>query len=453
MGNGFVAMLRKVRRGDVSWSGLVSPEQVNQACARAGYRSRASLFKPFTTIVTFLSQLLSENRACQKAVDGLIAERVAAGKPKNATDTGGFCKARKRIPEQVYWELARESGRTVEDQADGSWHWRGRRVRITDGSTLHVLDTKENLTEYPLQQNLTPGLHYSLVRILVVFSLAVGTVLEAAIRPYQGKGTGETAMLRDLAPAFQTGDVLLGDRYFSGYWDLAFWIKRGVDVVTRLPASRRADFRKGGRLGQEDHLIEWRKPKRPDWVDPDEASRAPQTLTLREVRVRVSVKGFRTKVIVIVTTLLDAKRYPKEALAELYRLRWQAELNLRSLKTHLEMDYLRCKSPEMLRREFATYLLAYNSIRQVSAEAARHRGVGPLQISFTHTKQSITEFFPRLHGALNREHWIVSLLETVAEILVGNRPGRIEPYTCKKRPKDYPPPKETRHKYKQRKTK
>jgi hypothetical protein len=453
MGNGLAALVRKVKRGELSWSGLVSKEQVEQACQRAGYRSRAKLFNPLTTLITFLSQLLGESRACQGAVDGLIAERVAAGKSKNSADTGGFCKARKRIPEKVYWDLARQSGRSVEDEAGEAFQWRGHRVRIADGSTLHVLDTKETLEEYPLQQNLTPGLHYSLVRILVVFSLAVGTVLEAAINPYQGKGTGETAMLRRLASLFKPGDVLLADRYFSGYWDLMFWTARNVHVVTRLSASRKADFRQGVRLGHEDHLIEWQKPRRPFWVHTSEANRAPQTLILREVRVHVSRKGFRTKVIVIVTTLLDAKMYPKAALAELYRLRWQAELNLRSLKTHLEMDYLSCKSPAMLRREFATYLLAYNSIRKVSAEAARHRGVKPLEISFTHTKQSIREFFPRLHGAVDREHWIESLLKTVAELLVANRPGRIEPYTSKKRPKDYPPPKENRHKYKQRKTK
>jgi hypothetical protein len=453
MGNGFAAAVRKIRRGDLSWSGLLSQEQVDQACQRAGYKSRAKLFNPFTTLITFLSQLLGGNRACQGAVDGLIAERVAAGTWKNSADTGGFCKARKRIPEAVYWDLARQSGRSVEDDADAAWHWRGHRVRIADGSTLHVLDTKETLEEYPLQKNLTPGLHYSLVRILVVFSLAVGTVLEAAINPYQGKGTGETAMLRRLAALFDPGDVLLADRYFSGYWDLMFWTSRGVHVVTRLSASRKADFRQGVRLAHEDHLIAWHKPRCPHWILPSAAKEAPKTLVLREVRVRVTVKGFRTKVIVIVTTLLDAEKYPKEALADLYRLRWQAELNLRSLKTHLEMDYLSCKSPAMLRREFATYLLAYNSIRKVAWEAARHRGVKPLEISFTHTKQSILEFFPRLHGAVDRDHWIVSLLETVAEILVGHRPGRIEPYTSKKRPKDYPHPKENRHNYKQRKTK
>jgi len=453
MGNGFAVLVRKIRRGDLPFSALVTKDAVVKACVRAGYRSRAKLFNPFTTILTFLNQLLSENRVCQKAVDGLIAGRVSAGQPRNSADTGGFCKARKRIPEAVYWDLARQSGQAVEDEADASWYWNGHRVRVADGSTLHFPDTAANLKEYPLQKNLTPGLHYSVLRFLVVFSLSVGTVLDAAIRPYQGKGTGETAMLRGLADTFEKGDLLLADRYFSGYWDLAFWVARGVSVVTRLPATRRADFRKGRRLGKDDHRIEWKKTPRPDWVDKDEAEQWPETLTLREVRIHVSAKGFRTKVLVIVTTLLDAQRYPKEALAQLYRLRWQAELNLRSLKTHMGMDYLSCKSPEMLRREFATYLLAYNSIRKVSAAAAHKGGKRPHEISFQHTKQSISEFFPRLHGAVDREHWIVSLLELVAEIRIAHRPGRIEPYTTKKRPKEYPPPTETRRKYIQRKTK
>jgi hypothetical protein len=104
----------------------------------------------------------------------------------------------------------------------------------------------------------------------------------------------------------------------------------------------------------------------------------------------------------------------------------------------------------MLRREFAMYMLAYNSIRKVSAEAARRRGIRPHEISFQHTRQTITEFFPRLHGAVDREHWIVSLLETVADVLVANRPNRIEPRTCKKRPQQFPPPTEPRHKFKSR---
>jgi hypothetical protein len=283
--------------------------------------------------------------------------------------------------------------------------------------------------------------------------LAVGTVLEAAIRPYQGKGTGETAMLREMADLFQPGDILLADRYFSGYWDVAFWVARGVHVVVRNSASRKSDFRRGQRLGKDDQLIRWKKTARPDWMDKKAAKEIPSTLEIREIRVAVKVPGFRTRHVIVVTTLKDAKAYPKAEFAKLYRRRWQAELQLRSLKTHMGMEKLRCKSPPMVRKELASYLLAYNCIRRVGAEAAREEGLDPYEISFKNTKQAITEFFPRLHQSCNLIHWIEGLLQTVASVIVGNRPDRIEPYTCKTRPKDFPTPKEPRAKYKSRKQK
>src|SRR5690606_17907798 len=149
-------------------------------------------------------------------------------------------------------------------------------------------------------------LHYPVVRFLVIFSLAVGTVLDAALRPYQGKGTGETGMLRELAHVFAEGDVLLGDRYFAGYWDIAFWLKRGVDVVSRCPASRQFDYRKGRRLGPNDYVMTWHKTQRPDWVSPAEAGDYPDEISIRFVKVRVAQRGFRVQEILVITTLLDA---------------------------------------------------------------------------------------------------------------------------------------------------
>jgi hypothetical protein len=422
---------------------------IEQVVAAVGYRSQSSVYTPIVTVLTFLKQLLSSDGSCQEAVTGLIAHRVVAGQPPCSPDTGGYVKARSRLPESIPQSLMQKSGQLVEQEAPDSWLWNERRVRVVDGSTVRIADTEANRAEYPLQKNLKPGLHYPVVRILVIFSLAVGTVLDAALRPYQGKGTGETGMLRDLAPLFEPSDVLLGDRYFSGYWDVAWWLDRGVDIVSRKSVSRMTDFRRGKRLGRDDHLIVWRKTARPDWVDDATAARIPPKLVLREVRIVVAVPGFRTRVLIIITTLLDPIAFPKEALAELYRRRWQAELNLRSLKTHMGMEQLRCKSPSMVRKEFATYLLAYNCVRRVSAVAACRDGqLLPWEISFKGSLQAINEFFPRLGQAPSIMQWIETLLATAAAIIVGNRPDRIEPYTCKTRPKDFPPPKEHRHKYK-----
>lgn len=452
MSDGFAEAMRRVKRGNLALSGLVSPQEVDEACQAAGYQSSASLYAPNTTVLTFLAQLLGLGGSCQQAVDGLIAERTASGKSKCSTDTGGYCKARSRVPEKVYWQLARSAGRSVAESASAPQLWMGLRVNVVDGSTAKIADTEANRSEYPLMAGLVPGLHYPIVRLLVVFSLAVGTVLDAAIRPYQGKGTGETGMLRELADVFKRGDVLLGDRYFAGYWDIAFWLQRGVHVVSRLPVSREAKFRDGQRLGPGDYLVEWKKTQRPDWIDAATARDYPPTIAIRVIQVDVDIPGFRDQKVFVITTLTDAKAYPRKALADLYRRRWHAELNLRSLKTHLGLEQLRCKTPEMVRKEFAMHLLAYNCVRRVAFEAATAHHVHPHELSFKHTVQTLNEFFRRFHQS-DFLPWLKNFLETLAEVRVANRPNRIEPYTCKTRPKDFPPTNEARSEYKRRITK
>ncbi len=450
--NGFASSLQKVRQAELPLAGLLPAETIQRAVDAEGYRSQATTYTPVATILSFLGQLLAADGCCRMAVTRLIAQAALSNRPKPSADTGGYCKARARLPEQLFWRLTRSVGQQVDRDAPDAWRWQGRRVRIVDGSTLSIPDTDANRSEYPLQRSLQPGLHYPVVRILVIFSLAVGTVLDAAVRPYRGKGTGETGMLRDLANLFSPGDVLLGDRYFSGYWDMAWWQNRGVDLVARNSVSRARDFRRGRRLGADDHLIVWKKTPRPDWIDDMAAATIPPRLVLREVRVRVEQRGFRTREVIIITTLTDPAAYPKEALAQLYRRRWQAELNLRSLKTHLGMDQLSCKTPQMVRKEFATYLLAYNCVRSVGAVAAHHAGnLLPHQVSFQGTRQTINEFFPRLAQARSMPDWTTTLLETAAQQVVGNRPDRIEPYTCKRRPKEWPPPKQKRQAYINRK--
>jgi hypothetical protein len=178
------------------------------------------------------------------------------------------------------------------------------------------------------------------------------------------------------------------------------------------------------------------------------AAEAPEELTLREVRVRVRIPGFRTRSVVVVTTLLDPEAYPAEQLAELYRRRWAAELNLRSLKTHMQMEQLRTKHPETVRKEFAMHLLAYNCVRRVALEAAETHGEPPWKISFKGTLQTLNEFLPRLHQTCSVRRWMLTLLATVAQLLVGDRPDRIEPRAVKRRPKDFPPLKTPRTTFK-----
>jgi len=440
----------RLRRGDFELEALLPAAKVQAACQATGYQDQATVYTSPTIMHTFLGQMLRADRSCQQAVVGIAAHRAAQGQAPCSADTGGYCKARKRIPEAAYTMLMQESAESLEARVPAEALWNGRRVRIADGSTLHIADTEANRREYPLQDGLTPGCHYPVVRILVVFSLAVGVVMRAALRAYQGKGTGETSMLRDLADCFAPGDVLLGDRYFAGFWDIAWWVQRGVDVVTRLPASRFADFRHGRRLGKNDHLISWQRTARPDWLTPEEAVAFPQTLTLREILVSVEIRGFRTEQVTVITTLLDNVLFPPHEITQLYRRRWQAELNLRSLKTHMEMDYLRTKRPETVRKEFTMHLLAYNLVRRIAFEAAQTAGIEAWTISFKGTLQTMHEFLGRFHHAAAVHKWIDDWLATTAQIRVGCRPNRIEPYAIKRRPKDFPPLQQPRTQYKKR---
>ena len=298
-------------------------------------------------------------------------------------------------------------------------------------------DTPENQAAYPQMKAQAPGCGFPIARILVVFSLSVGTVLEAAIGKYKGKQTGENSLFRQLYHVLDEGDIILADRYFSGWCDIALPWQRGIDVVIRKHQLRHTDFREGQRLGKDDHLISWSKPQRPKWMSAQQYAELPQELTLREVRIRVVHKGFRTKTIVVVTTLLDAERYPAEEIALLYRRRWQAELHLRSIKAVLQMDHLRCKTPHRVHNEFYMHLVGYNLLRGVVALAAYESGKSPWEISFKGALQTLSQFLPLLLARVATEAWCQALLTAVATHAIGNRPGRFEPRRLKRRQKPY----------------
>jgi hypothetical protein len=234
---------------------------------------------------------------------------------------------------------------------------------------------------------------------------------------------------------------LLGDRIFCSYLDIALLRERWVDVVLRLHQRRHADFRRGRRLGPNDHCVIWLKPKqRPDWLDEATYERLPQTMTVREVRVRVQQPGFRTESFVVVTTLLDAAQYTADELADLYRARWQAELDLRALKQTLQMDVLRCHTPAMVRKEIWTHLLAYNLIRAIMADAAEKYGVLPSELSFKTALEALLAFAPYL-ATMSRSaaaEYYEHLLNALAVHRVADRPDRCEPRVKKRRPKAYP---------------
>jgi hypothetical protein len=292
-----------------------------------------------------------------------------------------------------------------------------------------LTDTKANQARFPQPRSQTPGLGFPMARLVAMVSLSCGAVLEWAMSPGEGKNTGETALLWGLKERLSPGDVVIADRYYAGYFLVAALSLLGVDVVMRQHHRRHTDFRKGKRLGKHDHLVAWRRPIRPEWMDERTYATIPEMLTMREVRV-----GGRT----LVTTLIDAKDVPKAEIGELYGRRWQIELDLRSIKVVMRMEILRCKTPEMVEKEVAAHLLAYNLVRAVMAQAAYLYGLLPRQLSFKATLQLINAFEQALrHGAwaspLRDAH--VHLLAGVACRKLPHRPDRVEPRAIKRRPR------------------
>ena len=425
------------QHGDLYFAALLPQDRILKAFNSARATWRGWIYTPAVTVWVFLSQCLSPDHSCGDAVAGLIAWRVARGLKPCSADTGAYCTARKELPTEAVHELMCDTGKRLEEEVPRSWLWHGRNVRVVDGSTITMPDTPENQSAYPQQKSQKPGCGFPIARILVIFSLSVGSVLDAAIGKYKGKQTGENSLFRGLYHALAEGDVILADRYFSGWVDIALPLKRDIDVVIRKHQLRKTDFRTGRRLGKDDHLVSWARPQRPKWMSVEQYAGLPDELTLREVRIRVERKGCRTKTLVVVTTLLDHEQYPSHDIALLYRRRWQAELNLRSIKVVLQMDHLRCKTPQRVINEFHTHLLGYNLICGVMAAAAYESGKTPWQISFKRTLQMLGQFLPLLMANIAMDAWCKALLAAVAAHEVGNRPDRFEPRRVKRRPKHY----------------
>lgn len=431
---------RQFLQGDgLPFGEVLTSETLQRALAtiEGGWVDR--VYTPLVTLWVFLGQVLHADQSCRAAVARLIAHRLGQGLSACSAQTSAYCQARKRLPEAFFAEAARAVGRTLHSNVKPEWLWKERRVYVFDGATVQMPDTPDNQAAYPQNPIQKPGLGFPIARLGAVFCLACGAVIDLDICRYAGKGQGEVTMFRKLMGLFKPGDVVLGDRMMCNWMNFLSLQRAGVDCVTRLAADRATDFRLGERLGPCDHIVNWAKPTTIHGMPYRQYHALPESVRVRECRVKLSCRGFRSKVIVLATTLLDAVRYPKEDLAELYRARWNAELDLRSLKTTLQMDVLRCKTPELVRKEVWTHVLAYNLIRTVMAQAAHRQGLPPREISFKGAVQTLEAFAPLLntHASRKRSQLFDRLLDAIASHHVGHRPGRFEPRQIKRRHKKY----------------
>jgi len=390
---------------------------------------RERLYPPTETLSMFLAQALNEDRSCQKAVNDAAVSRMIGGLSSVSTNTGGYCQARQRLPLKMIAEMVRSTGELMNNQPIEKWLWRGRRVQLIDGTTLTLPDTEANQEQYPQQSNQKPGLGFPICRLVGIISLSTGAILNASMGRYQGKGSSEQALLRDILDTFESGDVMLGDAFYGTYFLLASLLDRGVDGVFEQMGVRKrvTDFRKGKRLGTKDHIITLSKPKKcPDWMSEEDYNGFPESLNIRELSVGGKI---------LITTLLSPKETSKTVLKALYKRRWEIEVDFRSLKTTMGMETLSCKTPEMNEKEMWVYFLAYNLIRLLMCQSALLADLLPRQISFKHTLQ--------LWLAWNQQRAYDSpkidgqLFVLIAQQRVGNRLGRIEPRAVKRRPKAY----------------
>lgn len=406
-----------------------------------GAHSRNRIFSKENTFWAFFIQVLDADGGCAEVVRKLKAYAALKPSAKMSVSTGSYCKARAKLSEKELREIYEHTVREM-DRIDTEHPLAKRRVVVVDGTGVSMPDTKANQSVWPQQATQKPGCGFPSAKICACFSLGTGALLSYATG---SKHDHELPLFRRQWDLFRKGDIFLGDKGFCSYYDMANLLDRGVDSVLTL--ARRAPVNKTQclkRIGDNDLMIQWERPDywskrsgytREQWVA------LPRTLALRQIKVVVERPGFRVKTFFIITTLLDPVAYPAEELAALYLRRWEAELFFRDIKTTMSMDVLRCKSPEMVRKEILMHFIVYNAIRRLIYEAAKRNGTARSRISFKGALQSLRQWEPRLNQAELKCTERLRLIDLLYDSIIGNRvplrPDRREPRCLKRRLKGY----------------
>lgn len=427
---------------------VLGEDEINDTCRRLGHQWRDRIFTPLVTLWTFIAQRLHADSSCRQGVARVLTDLAFTTGQEPSHDPSAYCKARQRLPDALLPELTRTVARGLEAKGTRRARWHGHSVKLADGSSVSLWDGPENQAAYPQPTGQKPGCGFPVARIVGVFSLMTGALIDLAI---DALSVGETALLRRIGGCLDAGDVLVGDRHFCSYADVALLQAKDVHVVFRLHQRRKPEDGRFERRTRNDWLVRWPKGVRPDWMSRAEFDALPDPLTLRLITFDCPVAGWRTKKITVVTTLLDPMAYPAKDIQELYRRRWEIETDLSHVKTTLEMDVLSCRSPAMVRKELWTGLLAYNLIRVLMWDAGVQSGVSALRLSFKATVQELLASWP--YGALAaregraRTYYDI-LLRRVATHKIPHRPNRSEPRVRKRRPKNYRLMTQPRHQYK-----
>ncbi len=414
-----------------------------------GAHSRQRLFPQGLTFWAFLSQVLSPQSSCRETVRKVQAWYAARRLPRPGSSTAAYCNARARLSRDTLLSIHRHTADESQRRLVSEQLWHGRHVKVIDGTGVSMPDTPDNQRAFQQPSNQKKGCGFPVAKLVGCFCLASGALLHWA----EGtKHVHERKLFRKFFAFFRPDDIVLTDRGFCSYTDIALLQRAGVDTVMRLHQARPSDLRKGKQLGPNDRLVTWQKPKqRPRGCTLRDWRRVPDSLTLRLVYVSVDVKGWRTKSLVVVTTLTDPVAYPPADIAKLYLRRWAVELFFRDIKMTLGMDILRCQTPDMVRKEIVMHAIAYNLIRGLMQQAAALYHVPIERLSFKGSVDTLRQWTQTLNAASDKPREQVrlfnQLLQILAEDIVPFRPERTEPRVRKRRPKAYPLMTSPRHEY------
>jgi IS4 transposase len=417
------------------------------AQAEDGPNSRARIYTVRRTFFGFLYQVLNPDCSCREVVRQIQALLALHDQSRVAGGTGGYAQARSRLPGDI---LPRLRGSAAAQADKARRLWRGLCVKVVDGTTTSLPDTPKNQRAYPQSKAQRPGCGFPLLKLVGVFSLATGALLDYA---KGNKHQHELGLLHQLRHQFKPGDLVLADRGFSTYSLLALLLGRGVQSLFRLHQARKVDLRKGKRLGKNDRLFVWQKPwLRPAYLPKTIWKSLPEQLSMRVLRFSLQVPGFRVRSVTLVTTLLDPELFPAEELAYLYAERWRVELWFRDIKTSMGMEVLRCQTPTMVHKELEMFFIAYNLMRCLMAEASASYQVGIGWLSFKGTVDSVRQFAGAIAQTRSRKRHkqlCDKLIEVIARDRLPERFGRSEPRAVKRRPKPYPLLNRPRHQFKE----
>jgi hypothetical protein len=409
---------------------VLSADTIRQVCSNLNYSWRERILDPVTSIHVFLLQILHGNTACT-ALSRLAGVTFSAA---------AYCDARMRLPLALFSDLLQRVCDALHPEIESGIRWRGHRTWSLDGSSFSMPDTPELQAHFGQPSKQTKGCGFPVAHMLSLFHAGTGLLLRVLASPLRTHDLRQAAAMH---PELEEGDILLADRGFASFAHLALLFQRTLHGVFRCHQKQIVNFRVGRkhtglhkpqkglprsryvkRLGRRDQLVEYSKPKeKPEWMDNDAFARLPATLLVRELRFDTPQRGYRTKVITLVTTLLNPVNYPKPDLANLYLSRWQIEVNFRHLKTTMGLEVLHCKTVNGVLKELYMFAVVYNLVRLVMLEASRRQKVPQERISF-----------------IDALRWLRDAgVDTKLTPLVVNpaRPNRLEPRVLKRRMKAY----------------